>query len=99
MDTPEDTVELENRPTFQFEELRIHGLLWLINTTVLHPRGFALALVYPDGATQDEILAHQVEPIGWTVYGDGTEAWRMSEKLTDECFPAVEALLASLRPA
>lgn len=46
-------------------ELRSSGLLWLINRTVFHPRGYALALV------QDEAGA----VIGWQLDGDGTEPW------------------------
>lgn len=41
-------------------DLREDGLLWLINTTVFHPRGFALALA-------DDGTLH--------LQGDGTNPW------------------------
>jgi hypothetical protein len=43
------------------------GLLWLINRTVFHPRGFALALVFADEDRQ--------QPVGWQLVGDGTQVW------------------------
>lgn len=59
----------EPRP---FAELRETGLLWLINRTVFHPHGFALALhVDSDGnATGWELLGDGSEP--WTFGGDGS---------------------------
>jgi hypothetical protein len=42
-------------------DLRTDGLLWLINTTVFHPRGFALAMDVKSGAL--------------SLMGDGTEPW------------------------
>jgi hypothetical protein len=50
---------------YTFEELRSTGLLWLINASVFHPRGCALALVYRDGQGEP--------PTGWTLIsaGDG----------------------------
>lgn len=38
------------------------GLLWLINRSVFHPRGFALAVDTAGG--------------GLTLYGDGSEVWK-----------------------
>jgi hypothetical protein len=43
------------------------GLLWLINRTVFHPRGCALALVFADDDRQ--------QPVGWQLVGDGTQVW------------------------
>ena len=59
-------------------ELRDTGLLWLINTTALHPRGFALAL-----HLDDEGLA-----TGWSLFGDGSEPWVMPDDdyLDSRCF-------------
>lgn len=48
-----------------FEELRDSGLLWLINVSVLHPRGFALGLAYDEAGAV----------VGWELLGDGTEPW------------------------
>lgn len=53
---------MDQRP---FHELRDEGLLWLINTSVFHPRGYALALHLNDDG----------EATGWTLLGDGSEAW------------------------
>lgn len=51
----------EHRP---FADLRDAGLLWLINRTVFHPRGWALGLEMRGG-----------EAVGWTLLGDGVEPW------------------------
>lgn len=71
-----------------FTELRDSGLLWLINTAVLHPRGYAMALA------DDE----EGEAYGWSIVGDGTEPWQFgcdegSQDRLDECFAAIKALL------
>jgi hypothetical protein len=72
-----------------FAEMREHGLLWLINRIVFHPRGFALAFdVEEDGTVT-----------GWVMQGDGTEVWAFDAQDDDECFAKAEAFLASLRPA
>lgn len=55
------------------------GLLWLINTTVFHPRGFSLGYAAETG--QFELL------------GDGTEAWVFSDETAQEKFRAVSELL------
>jgi hypothetical protein len=71
-----------------FDELRESGLLWLINRTVFHPRGFALGLVHgTDG-----------KAIGWTLLGDGKEPWRYaSEQSEDRRFAAAEATLQAAK--
>lgn len=71
--------------TRTFAELRKTGLLWLINTSLLHPRGFAMAVVLND----------QGDVTGWKLLGDGTEPWIFNAEC-DEQFAAVEELL---RPA
>jgi len=55
-------------PVRPLAELRDAGLLWLINTAVFHPRGYALALVREHG-----------EVVGWTLLGDGSEPWRFDD--------------------
>ena len=50
-------------------KLRDTGLLWLINATVFHPRGYALA-IHLDG---------NGDCIGWSLLGDGTESWAFRE--------------------
>lgn len=51
-----------------FSEFRTEGLLWLINTSVFHPRGYALAFHYDD----------EGNVTGWSLLGDGTEPWVFS---------------------
>lgn len=76
-----------------FGDLRAAGLLWLINRAVLHPRGYALALVYPPDT--DHATA---EPVGWRLVGDGTEPWRYGADVDeDTLFDAAEATLAETR--
>lgn len=65
-----------------WDELREAGLLWLINRTVFHPRGFALALV----RRGDQI-------VGWRLLGDGSEVWSMAGPEDDE-FQRAAAILA-----
>lgn len=72
--------EQESRP---FADLRPTGLLWLINVTVFHPRGYALALHFEDAE-------HQV-CTGWSLMGDGSESWSMRDP---EMTPELEAIIA-----
>lgn len=67
-----------------FEDLRTTGLLWLINTTVFHPRGYALGLdLDADG-----------KAISWTLMGDGEEPWQfVAGDAIDDAFAAVNELL------
>lgn len=74
-----------------FAELRSTGLLWLINSTVFHPRGFALALHFDDDGNCT----------GWSMMGDGSEPWRFSadpvtETMVDDCFRNVNEFLAGI---
>jgi hypothetical protein len=68
-----------------FAELRDSGLLWLINATVFHPRGYALALTVHDG-----------EAVGWNLLGDGSEPWRYEADM-DAKFEAAEVTLREAR--
>lgn len=68
-----------------FSELSDSGLLWLINATVFHPRGYALTLTVKDG-----------QALGWKLQGDGTEPWRFTRPM-DGKFAAAEATLAGQR--
>lgn len=76
-------------PGRPFAELIDAGLLWLINRTALHPRGFALAI----HLDEDDKAA------GWSIKGDGTEPWAfLMDAEEDDCFRRLEATLAALRP-
>lgn len=80
------TEGIEPRP---FSALSDHGVLWLINRVVFHPRGYALALHYEDGAD---------EPSGWSLLGDGSEVWEFGGSHDeDAALRAVEALFAEAR--
>lgn len=68
-----------------FDEMSDEGLLWLINRTCFHPRGFALAFHKEDDGTVS----------GWSMMGDGSEVWTFSEQADDEDFAKVQAFLAA----
>lgn len=71
-----------------FADLASSGLLWLINASVFHPRGFALTLhVDRAGAAA-----------GWSLQGDGSEPWHFDGP-RDKKFAAVEATLRAVREA
>lgn len=46
-------------------EFRDSGMLWLVNTAVMHPRGYAIAVTVAEDGT----------PLVLSVVGDGTEPW------------------------
>lgn len=54
-------------------ELRDSGLLWLINSVVLHPRGFAIGLNFDCDGRVD----------GWILIGDGSEPWHFEDSPED----------------
>lgn len=71
-----------------FGELATTGLLWLINVSILHPRGYAMALGYDDTGKCS----------GWRIVGDGSEAWQMgcddeTKAMIDQRFAALNELL------
>jgi hypothetical protein len=65
-------------------DMREFGLLWLLNTTCLHPRGFAIG-VNPDGSD-------------WKLFGDGTQPWSYLTKEIVEIAIAAGADRAKLPP-
>ncbi|MEM9566288.1 MAG: hypothetical protein AAGA93_26950 [Actinomycetota bacterium] len=67
-------------------ELRESGVLWAINRTLFHPRGFALALHLNDDGTVE----------GWSIQGDGAEVWSFSPDDDDESFEAFAATLSEV---
>jgi len=83
-----------------FNEIRDTGLLWLINRTVFHPRGYALFLHYED---RENPLAPGGVATGWGLMGDGSEPWKFGDppeealalgaKTEDELFQMVKELL------
>lgn len=72
------------RTAFDFKD---DGVLWAINRTLFHPRGFALAEV-----TSDEGV------VSFVLLGDGQEPWCMpNDHVEDEKFEAFEELLQRAR--
>lgn len=70
-----------------FADLRDSGLLWLVNTSVLHPRGYALALHFDA----------EGNATGWSLQGNGSEPWTFmaDDPELDVRFAAVNRLLAA----
>ncbi len=81
---------LGNEPVFTFGVLRESGVVWMINAAVFHPRGYTLALCYPEG-TADDVW---VEPIGWSILGDGSAPRQFQHDDTlDYALQAFQSLL------
>lgn len=57
-------------------EFKDTGLLWLVNTSVMHPRGYAIAVT----------VAEDGEPIAMSVVGDGTEPWCFDGEAVDQFY-------------
>lgn len=72
--------EPENDDAGRDVDLRADGLLWLINRTVFHPRGYALGM--DDGKATGRVA--------FTLYGDGSEPWRfeISDEVENALFEA-----------
>jgi YD repeat-containing protein len=71
------------------ETLSATGLLWLFNSEVLHPRGFALALAYNEAGLV----------VGWTMQGDGVAPMAFDAETNAEKSATVEAFFANERVA
>lgn len=80
-----------NRPVLALSELRPTGILWAINRHIFHPRGYALALDWPEGADPDTDA-----PDGFTIYGDGSEPWAFEPDTDDSGFAAFSKFMKSL---
>lgn len=75
----------ESHEAYSWAEFASSGLLWLFNTSVLHPRGYALQIGFDDDGKCE----------GWCIVGDGTEPWQFS---TDEETKAmIDARFAALK--
>jgi hypothetical protein len=69
--------------TARYVDLSESGLLWLINTTVFHPRGYALAV-------------NTEQPVRLLLLGDGKDPVTFADEMheiVEQKFAAVEALL------
>jgi hypothetical protein len=79
--TGERTTDQTNaRP---WDELSASGLLWLINASVFHPRGYALAL-------HRNTMTNEIE--GWSLVGDGSEPWSFSDEGLPAGYPTIDEL-------
>lgn len=72
---------------YNFNELENSGLLWLINRTVFHPRGFTFGLV-PDA---------NGNMVGWAVVGDGKKCQKFDTEVDEIGFLTAETFLTKLR--
>lgn len=83
-----------------FGLFREAGFLWLINAAVFHPRGWAIAFTYPDGADPEAIKRFEVEPTGWKLVGDGGERWTFScdDETTQQCDELFTRTMVLLAP-
>ena len=81
-----------------FGELRQGGVLWAVNKVLFHPRGFALAFHWPEGATAEDVTNGIVEPTGVSLEGDGSEPWSFTPEVDDEQFKRFEKFLDDHRP-
>jgi hypothetical protein len=70
---------------YSFSDFRDKGLLWALNRHVFHPRGLAVAFHYDDGL--------DLPPTGWSIEGDGMEAWSFGDSLDDEGFEKFQTFL------
>lgn len=64
-------------------DLQEDGILWMINRTIFHPRGFALAI------TEDKT--------DLVLLGDGQEVWNYTKEGEDGRFEKFEAMLQRRR--
>lgn len=86
---PEDA-----REVYPWHALRDFGVLWAVNATLLHPRGFAIASELPDMGSP----AGPYDDAGWKLLGDGSEPWSFADDPdTHEKFRLFEAFLAGHR--
>ena len=69
--------------TRPLSELRDSGLLWLINRTVFHPRGVALALETDEAGVI----------VGWQLIGDGSEPMWFAPEDEADLFARAHATL------
>ncbi len=81
----------EPRP---FAELFDTGLMWLINTQVLHPRGYAMQIHLEYDTANDGPL----HAVGWSIIGDGIEPWQIgcddhSQEMLQRRFDEIRKLL------
>lgn len=75
-----------------FNELRENGLLWLINRTIFHPRGFSLGFVVETSEETGEETS-----LGWSILGNGSESFTFLDEQDQVHFAHVEKFFAELR--
>lgn len=86
----------QDRPIQRWENLRHTGMLWAINATLLHPRGFAMGAEVEDSP---ELVDYALsDDLGWKLLGDGSEPWSFADTPeTHEQMRKFEAFLAEHR--
>lgn len=87
-----DYEQTDKKPR-SLDEFRTSGLLWLVNRTVFHPRGYALSIHYDS----DPRTNPDAQATGWSLLGDGTEPWRYAfpddDPPEDEIFAKIKELM------
>jgi hypothetical protein len=63
-----DSLQLDEEQRTTLKKFWEDGLIWLVNTAVLHPRGYALA-IHVDTENPEAL------PLGLSIVGDGSEPW------------------------
>lgn len=66
--------ELSEEAKARLKKFHDDGLVWLVNTAVLHPRGLALAVHLDESG----------EAVGLSIVGEGDEPWVFGEDQVDE---------------
>jgi hypothetical protein len=84
--------ETPDNPPYTFKQFRDLGFLWLLNTTALHPRGYAIAFHWAAGADPEVN-----EPIGWSIMGDGSEPWTFVDAPGTPEHRTIDAMFAQTR--
>lgn len=67
-------LNLDDAARARLKKFQDDGLVWLVNTSVLHPRGLALAIHLDDAG----------EPLGLSIVGEGDEPWIFGDDQVDD---------------
>lgn len=68
-------LDLSDEARARLKKFHDDGLVWLVNTAVLHPRGLALAI---------HLDTESGEALGLSIVGDGDEPWIFGDDQVDD---------------
>lgn len=80
----------EETETLPFDELRHSGILWLINTSIFHPRGMALALHYDDDGNCTGWVLYKNKEASVFLDADANESFDNFNNFLAKHFPVEE---------